>query len=75
VENETNTTFYLVDLSLIKHKKEDVIDIITNAVADLKKSMEFEKRLEHKVQDIYLLDNFKGDWTNANESTIAFKLK
>jgi len=33
------------------------------------------KRLEHKVQDIYSLDNFKGDWTNANESTIALKLK
>jgi hypothetical protein len=41
--NEINTTFSSVDKSLTKHKEKGIIDIITDAVADFKKLMEFEK--------------------------------
>ncbi|CAM6005409.1 unnamed protein product [Sphagnum balticum] len=49
-KNEADTTIYSVEKSLAEHKEklpQDVIDNITNAVADLKKSMESEN-----VEDI-----------------------
>jgi len=49
-KNEADTTIYSVEKSLTEHKEklpQDVIDSITNAVADLKKSMESEN-----VEDI-----------------------